>query len=625
VGEIPEQVTDPDVVLTYNAITGMIEYLDTSGWDKDGSDDLTEASLLWTLTDEQLHPKNALWHDLILGGTSTASATIALQAETGDITAQGDLTVIGAGDFTGSLVTAGTVTADSYYIRDTGDDHSLNLVYNENATANRTLNLALGDADRALTLTADVALDQNLRTTDSPTFSNLALTNQGELRLMEATGNGSFYTGFKAPADLTANTVYTLPTGMGTTGQILRVKDNNTGELEWVDVATGDPTYFTLTDQQVHPKNALWHDVLVGGTSTASASIALQAETGNIKASSLNLGTNNLSLSGATIGISSDLDLLTLGDNLLTLSGALQLGAYTPGDTSNKLYMSGGSIYWAGEKICVEGGPCASTGTVAYDGTPLTGQVAFFTDGSTITGSSDYFWNNTQKLLGLGTNQPAAKLEVTGGYGSNALVILNQDNDGNILTASASGITVMNLTNTGNLELWSSAADADGLRLVPHAAGDNSFTGTLTSEDLTSNRTWTLPDKNGTIAMIADVEGSVGSINYWNLSNEQLSPKNADWIDLMIGGASTASATIALQAETGNITSIGNLLLNSGALGINSDSNQYNFLGVSQTGGAADNPFTGAINYFATRPRPIAVGPPVPALRVRFTLPPPMR
>jgi hypothetical protein len=99
---------------------------------------------------------------------------------------------------------------------------------------------------------------------------------------MEATANGSFYTGFRSPDDLASNVIYTLPTGMGNTGQILRVKDQGTGELEWIDVATGDPTYFTLTDQQVHPKNALWHDVLVGGTSTASATIALQAETGNI-------------------------------------------------------------------------------------------------------------------------------------------------------------------------------------------------------------------------------------------------------------------------------------------------------------------------------------------------------
>jgi hypothetical protein len=240
IGEVPEQVTDPNLVLTYNSVTGMVEYLDTSGWDKDSSDDLTEADLLWTLTDEQLHPKNALWHDLLLGGTSTASATIALQAETGAITASGDIT------------SGGAITGDSVYVRDTNQSHALNIRWNEDDTADRTLNLLLAGGNRSLTLNEDFTIgdgfggtltysatgktltiaesstiDQNLATTASPSFANLALTNQGELRLMEATANGSFYTGFKAPADLDANYVYTLPSSYpGTSGYILASDDN---------------------------------------------------------------------------------------------------------------------------------------------------------------------------------------------------------------------------------------------------------------------------------------------------------------------------------------------------------------------------------------------------------------
>jgi hypothetical protein len=49
VGEIPEQVTDPGYVLTYNALTGMIEYLDTTTWNKDAGGELQN---IWsTITD----------------------------------------------------------------------------------------------------------------------------------------------------------------------------------------------------------------------------------------------------------------------------------------------------------------------------------------------------------------------------------------------------------------------------------------------------------------------------------------------------------------------------------------------------------------------------------------------
>jgi hypothetical protein len=76
------------------------------------------------------------------------------------------------------------------------------------------------------------------------------------------------------------------------------------GTLSWIPVATGDPTYMMLTNQQVHPKNALWHDILVGGTSTSSATIALQANTGQILANHLGLSTNGYLNFGSTLGTS---------------------------------------------------------------------------------------------------------------------------------------------------------------------------------------------------------------------------------------------------------------------------------------------------------------------------------
>jgi hypothetical protein len=660
IGNIPVQNTDPNRVLTYNTVTGMVEYLDTSGWDKDGGADVSYFTDLLDTPNNYSDAAtmvvrvNAAGDGLEFVDASTvgtnywglnnglvytlgASPMAATSAATtvGTFTATGTNLAFQAGGTTefvtidngGNLVTTGYLAADSLYIRDTDQSNSLQLLWNEDDSANRTLSLLVSGADRSLTLGADVVIsqpltvngnfgttitsegqantitfneaftigdgfagtltysasgktltiaetstiDQNLAIAASPTFAGATLgnitigvaddntitTSTGILALDSAGGLILAKDNFQAEGAATVSGTLSVGTIDEQSVDSNRVLTYNTvtGLFEYLDTsgwnknASGDITqddlFWLQTGEQLYPKNASWLDVLVGGTSTASATIALQAETGNIKASSLNLGTNNLSLSGATIGISTDLDLLTLSNNQLSLAGALQLGAYTPGDTSNKLYQASGSLYWAGEKICVEGGPCASTGTVAYDGTPLTGQVAFFSDESTITGSDQYFWNNTQKLLGVGTNDPDSKLHVTGGYGTNALVILNQDNDGNVISASASGVTVMNLTNTGNLELLSSVSNADRLTFVPYGAGDNPFTGSLTSEDLTTDRTWILPNQGGTIALLSDIEGAVGSINYWDLTNEQLHARNADWIDLLIGGTSTASAAIA--------------------------------------------------------------------------------
>jgi hypothetical protein len=48
------------------------------------------------------------------------------------------------------------------------------------------------------------------------------------------------------------------------------------------------------------------------------------------------------------------------------------------------------------------------------------------------------------------------------------------------------------------------AATYDSLILSPVAKGDNQFDGTVTSEDLTAARTWTLPNTTGTVALAPD-------------------------------------------------------------------------------------------------------------------------
>lgn len=57
------------------------------------------------------------------------------------------------------------------------------------------------------------------------------LENQADLRFYEATGNGTNYVGFQAPAAITADVLWTLPAADGSNGQVLST--NGTGTLSW--------------------------------------------------------------------------------------------------------------------------------------------------------------------------------------------------------------------------------------------------------------------------------------------------------------------------------------------------------------------------------------------------------
>jgi len=64
---------------------------------------------------------------------------------------------------------------------------------------------------------------------------NVILDNEKELRFRENTTNGTNYVGFKAPANLTVDKTYTLPSADGTSGQVLQT--NGSGVLSFAGVS----------------------------------------------------------------------------------------------------------------------------------------------------------------------------------------------------------------------------------------------------------------------------------------------------------------------------------------------------------------------------------------------------
>ena len=81
-----------------------------------------------------------------------------------------------------------------------------------------------------------LSTDKNTSVTNSGYSINLQ--NQKEMRLSELAVNGTNFTGFKAPAALAADVMYTMPLADGAAGQVLST--NASGTLSWInpDAAT---------------------------------------------------------------------------------------------------------------------------------------------------------------------------------------------------------------------------------------------------------------------------------------------------------------------------------------------------------------------------------------------------
>ena len=73
---------------------------------------------------------------------------------------------------------------------------------------------------------------------------DIIIDNAKELRFHEADGNGSNYVGFEAPATLSADKIWVLPTADGSAGQYL--KTDGSGNLGWGTDATTDSTKMPL-------------------------------------------------------------------------------------------------------------------------------------------------------------------------------------------------------------------------------------------------------------------------------------------------------------------------------------------------------------------------------------------
>lgn len=185
-------------------------------------------------------------------------------------------------------------------LRDTDASHALTLAPGSNLTADRTLTVTTGDASRTLTLSGNATIGQDTTSSGTPTFAGVTSTGTvtvgggataSELRLLEPSGSGSHYTGFKAQAQA-GNVTYTLPAADGSAGQLLST--DGSGGLSWASavpaVLSKSATYTVSTSDGAN--------VLVLCTSTIT--INLYAASGNTGTSVTvkNMGTGTITIDG---------------------------------------------------------------------------------------------------------------------------------------------------------------------------------------------------------------------------------------------------------------------------------------------------------------------------------------
>lgn len=345
----------------------------------------------------------------------------------------------------------------------------------------------------------------------------------GEIRFTELAANGTEYTGFKSPDSLVGNVVYTLPSADGGADQILSTSGG--GVLSWIDVSAGSGGLWTRSSTNTYLTNTT-DELIVGGTSPlSSAKVSIDGDTdqtqlliqGNATQTSTlfraetsaagilftldnsgntvttgtidvnGAGTNDiagtLNLSGNALTSSGDLVITPAGGDV-TVSGTfhsndvvladtytLQVGGVT-GTAYNVLANSGqtptqGAI--AADNDLLIGGDLEVLGTLyatlsgSFNPSFTTGSVIFQGASGLAQDNTNFFWDDTNNLLGIGTNSPVSKFDLSGAVVGKALASFNETGDQSVFTASASGSTVFEIGHNGATTIGTTAKDGANL------------------------------------------------------------------------------------------------------------------------------------------------------------------
>jgi hypothetical protein len=200
--------------------------------------------------------------------------------------------------------TSATTPTLKYY--DGADDISLATIDHSANTVNWL------DSTVSITGLSTTATGTVLTLSDSASTStvNLIIDNQKEIRFRETTANGTNYVALKAPASLSADLTFTLPSADGTNGQVLTT--NGSGVLSFATPASGiawqssvKTSGFTAVAGEGYFCNTTSAGFIVTlpATPTAGQQVAVVDYAGTFDTNALVISPNGNKIEGATANL----------------------------------------------------------------------------------------------------------------------------------------------------------------------------------------------------------------------------------------------------------------------------------------------------------------------------------
>jgi len=242
---------------------------------------------------------------------------------------------------------------------------------------------------------------------------------------------------------------------------------------------------------------------------------------------------------------------LTFSSPLVNTSGTISIPAAT---TSVNGYLTSTDWTTFNNKQNALTNPITGTGT--------SGQVTYFNGTSTVTGSSNYFWDNTNGRLGIGTSSPLMTLDVNGATYIRGWTTFNStDVNGWYSTMQSSGTAFAYLGSTGQFAATGGTATDFGIRsqnaiafytnggnerMRINSAGVTTFNANVNFSSTIGNGTYTytLPSATGTLALTSNLSSYLPLTGGTLTSQLYINPANTATV-----GLDVASDTIRFRSD----------------------------------------------------------------------------
>ncbi len=486
------------------------------------------------------------------------------------------------------IFTASASGATRFTVRNNGDVAFTGAISGVTGYSQASGNFSISGAGTFSTGTGAVSLNGDTTIASGKTLSIASLNTAGAVAWLSGTGQVG-------------------ATAAGTSGQCL--VSGGAATPTWSECAQGANHLWMSSNGAIVPRNATM-DLLVGGTSTASAKFAFMnvnsgtptaSISGNITLNSPNasaymdvLGGKNFSVRlspGGDAGLTEYLTILSNGNvgigtsnptSKLQIAGSTSTISNSSGDitinaASGNVSLNAGNLI----NFTQTNGALGSAGTPTYSFSGDTNTGIYSGAANTlklVTDGSDRVTITSTGTVGIGTASPVATLQVNGANGSNAAMIINQANNGSVLAASTSGTRVFEIGKEGdatigaqtkkdvNVSLFGDIKQEGSVELnaisnindtfIYDTSKDSDY-GAWTDSRLSRNLSWYLETKD-------DAPGDACSISGDDRCGERPFPKKAtilatnDAVYIFDANSNklwmkfTQTGTFALGADTNN-------------------------------------------------------------------------